>query len=288
MARNLTHTVRGWVSLLPWLVLFSWIAGCIAVVDAKPTSRSKPKKQSTGRMVSWIEPSTSKEPPATRVGASGTSASPGPAPRSAVPLPTVPSLPSSRHLASLAPETCLAELANAPAAFTRADVTLEGAALVKLEGPLDGIDVRFAGRSPVHALLDCRLALALHRWAPVLKALGVRRIDHLSAYRPAARVRTTGKPSGHATGLAIDVATLVLEGGETLEVQRDWTDRTRNAPPCPARPEEQGPARSLREVVCAAADAGVFQVVITPHHDEAHADHVHLELVPDVDWTYVR
>jgi hypothetical protein len=28
--------------------------------------------------------------------------------------------------------------------------------------------------------------------------------------------------------------------------------------------------------------------VLTPHHDRAHQNHVHLELVPDVDWTYVH
>jgi len=28
--------------------------------------------------------------------------------------------------------------------------------------------------------------------------------------------------------------------------------------------------------------------VLTPHHDRAHQNHVHLELVPDVPWSYVR
>jgi hypothetical protein len=29
-------------------------------------------------------------------------------------------------------------------------------------------------------------------------------------------------------------------------------------------------------------------VVVTPHHDDAHANHVHLEVVPDVPWTWIR
>jgi hypothetical protein len=44
----------------------------------------------------------------------------------------------------------------------------------------------------------------------------------------------------------------------------------------------------LRGVTCAAADRKLFQVVLTPHYNKAHENHVHLELKPEVDWTYVR
>ena len=44
----------------------------------------------------------------------------------------------------------------------------------------------------------------------------------------------------------------------------------------------------LRRLVCAAVEADLFQVVLTPHYDHAHQNHVHLELVPDVDWSFVR
>jgi hypothetical protein len=44
----------------------------------------------------------------------------------------------------------------------------------------------------------------------------------------------------------------------------------------------------LRSVVCEAIDSQLFQVVLTPHHDRAHENHVHLELKPEVNWTYVR
>lgn len=196
-------------------------------------------------------------------------------------------LPPSRSLASLSFEACVETLEKTGTAFSLADAA-EGEALVKLEGKVGGIEIRFVGKSSTHALLDCRLALALHRWASVLHPLGVRRIEHLSAFRPAARVRGSTKKSGHATGRALDLASLVFESGETIEVLRDWSDRRRGASPCPPREEEIGAAKTLRELVCAAVEAELFQVVITPHHDEAHADHVHLELVPDVDWTYVR
>jgi hypothetical protein len=40
--------------------------------------------------------------------------------------------------------------------------------------------------------------------------------------------------------------------------------------------------------VCQAVENSLFQVVLTPHHDRAHENHVHLELKPEVSWTYVR
>ena len=48
------------------------------------------------------------------------------------------------------------------------------------------------------------------------------------------------------------------------------------------------PSRLLRGLVCQAVERSLFQVVLTPHHDRAHGNHVHLELKPEVNWTYVR
>jgi hypothetical protein len=44
----------------------------------------------------------------------------------------------------------------------------------------------------------------------------------------------------------------------------------------------------LREVVCAAAASDLFQVVLTPHHDEHHQNHVHLEVRPNVTWSLLE
>lgn len=44
----------------------------------------------------------------------------------------------------------------------------------------------------------------------------------------------------------------------------------------------------MRSAVCAAVQRDLFQIVLTPHHDEAHANHVHLEVRPGVDWVYVH
>lgn len=158
----------------------------------------------------------------------------------------------------------------------------------RLTGPIEGVEVRARGRRRVHAILDCRLALALHAWAPTLRAAGVTRLEHYSMYRPGARIGGSGKVSGHARGLAIDAARLYLQDGAVIDVLEDWEDRSRGASPCPRRPDEGRPSRILRSVVCDAVDRRLFQVVLTPHHDRAHENHVHLELKPEVSWTYVR
>ena len=55
-------------------------------------------------------------------------------------------------------------------------------------------------------------------------------------------------------------------------------------PPCVSPDGETEHQRRVRRVVCAASSSGLFQVVLTPHHDAAHANHVHLEVRPDVTW----
>jgi hypothetical protein len=158
----------------------------------------------------------------------------------------------------------------------------------RLLGPLRGVEVVARGRGTTHAILDCRLALALLSWAPALTQAGVARVEHYSIYRPGARTPRKSKTSGHARGLAIDAARFHLRNGEVLDVLTDWEDRDRGGAPCPQRPDESWSSRVLRGVVCDAVESNLFQVVLTPHHDRAHENHVHLEIRPDVDWTYVR
>ena len=188
------------------------------------------------------------------------------------------------------PARCYQALTAAGVAFE--PVPAESAAGIavptRLRGPLGGIEVVPSDHSVKHALLDCRLALALLAWAPTLRRAGVDRIEHYSTYRPGSHVRRTGKISGHSRGLAIDAARFGLDDGEVLDVRTDWQDRERGGAPCPRRPDEGRSSRLLRGVVCAAVQDELFQVVITPHHDHAHADHVHLELRPEVSWIYVR
>lgn len=204
-----------------------------------------------------------------------------------------PARATARSHATLDPQyeqDCFAALASAGVAFERVDAeAARGVAEpTRLLGPIGGIDVVTRDKQQVHAILDCRLALALLSWSSTLRRSGITGIEHYSMYRPGARVRGKGKVSGHAHGLAIDAARFHTADGSVLDVVTDWEDRDRNGDPCLARPDEAWPSRTLRAVVCDAVKRNLFQIVITPHHDSAHGNHIHLERKPDVSYTYLR
>ena len=159
---------------------------------------------------------------------------------------------------------------------------------IRLQGPVEGVTFVPQDQSPVYAILDCRLAATLRAWAPDLRRAGVRRVEYFSMYRPNAVIAGTDTVSGHAHGMAIDAARFVLQSGAVVDVLDDWEGKKRGQAPCPMRPDEGRPGRLLRGIACSAADRKLFQVVLTPHYNKAHDNHVHLEIKPDVSWTYVR
>jgi hypothetical protein len=201
-----------------------------------------------------------------------------------------PELPAGRAIAALDRDACLALLEAHGVGFrTIDDAEAAGVPIpIRLEGPVGGVEVSARGHAPLHEILDCRLAVALLAWAPRLRAAGVRAVRHYSIYRPGARVAGSGRVSGHAKGLALDLAILEREDGEPVDVLHGWEVRERGREPCDETIDEGEASALLRGVVCAAIARELFQVVLTPHHDRAHANHVHLELVPGVDWSYVR
>ena len=164
---------------------------------------------------------------------------------------------------------------------------------IRLRSPLNGVQIEHRGRSAVHSVLDCRLAAAILSWTTELRRAGVASLVHYSVYRPGARVRGNGARSGHASALAIDVGVVRLVDGTALVIDDVWVDRRRGVAPCPApstadgRPEPAEQAL-LRHLVCEGVNRDLFQVVLTPHHDAAHRNHVHLEVRPGVDWSHVR
>jgi hypothetical protein len=199
-------------------------------------------------------------------------------------------LPSGREIAQLTPHDCQVLLDRSAVDF---EVVPEDAAPnvyspLYVLTPLNGVAFSPAGGMSEHALLDCRLAVALLAWSPVLREAGVTRVEHYSSYRAGARVRGTGKSSGHARALAMDTARFHFEDGRVLDIEQDWQNRKRGRDPCADPPREDADGALLRQIVCEAVKRDLFQVVITPHHDKAHQNHVHVELVPEVDWSYVR
>ncbi len=199
-------------------------------------------------------------------------------------------LPSARAIAELPAGECRRLLRNASVRFdplTRKEAPAI-AEPVTLRSSLLGVQFEPANGMAKNGTVDCRLAVALLAWAPILRDAGVVRVEHFSTYRPGARVRGTGKVSGHAHAMAIDAARFELRDGRVLVVDEDWDEREHGGAPCPVRRSENDAGRVLRQVVCRAVERDLFQVVITPHHDRAHQNHVHLEVVPEVDWSFVH
>jgi len=157
-----------------------------------------------------------------------------------------------------------------------------------LEGPIGGVEVRPRWDNEIHSVADCRVFLALHRWAPILRRAGIEEIQFFSMLRPNARVARTGRRSGHASALAIDVGWVRLEDGTELSILEDWEDRTRGESPCGESYREDRHSALMRQTVCEAAAAGIFQVIITPHHDHAHRNHLHLEIKPGQNQVWLR
>ncbi|WP_437615997.1 extensin family protein [Sorangium sp. So ce834] len=95
-----------------------------------------------------------------------------------------------------------------------------------------------------------------------------------------------GRPSQHALGLAIDVAAFVKADGARLDVKADWHGAI-GAPPCGPGSEPKEPsahALELREILCAVHTSGLFNVVLTPNANEAHADHFHFDIKRDAHY----
>ena len=201
-------------------------------------------------------------------------------------------LPLGRAIGTLEPSACEALLDARDIAFERvpAEEARGVEQPIRLRGSVGPVVVTSHAEhgSPVHAILDCRLAIALLAWSDALASAGVARVEHVSMYRPGARVGGTSRASGHSHGLAIDVLGLRLRDGTFVEVEGDWLDRARGVDPCIEHAGDDEATALMRGVVCTAVQRDLFQVVLTPHYDDAHGNHVHLEVVPEVGWSVLR
>ncbi len=193
-------------------------------------------------------------------------------------------------------EPCEAELARREIPFVPVDEARGVRFPIRLTGPLHGIT--FASTEPEARratspleIVDCRLALALDDFSDQLARHDVVRVVHFSMYRPPPR----GWPADrigtrHAGALAIDVATFVKRDGSKLDVLRDFHGRIGattcgpGAGPHPATSE----AIELREIVCDAAEARLFNIALTPDFNWPHRNHFHLEVKAGADTLFVH
>jgi hypothetical protein len=128
------------------------------------------------------------------------------------------------------------------------------------------------GFSPAPVRVTCPLAVSLYLWergvvAPAAaRHLGsaITRIDQAGSYA-CRRIynRTAGRPSEHARANAIDVTGFRLADGRTVSLWRDWDNGTAAA----------AFLRDVRNGGC-----GLFRGVLGPDYNDAHRDHLHLDM----------
>lgn len=199
---------------------------------------------------------------------------------------------TSARYASLDRPGCEAELGRRKVPFERVAEARGVLAPVRLTGPVSGVTFRSMlpekqRRTSPYEIYDCRLVLALDDYARILARHDIVEVVHFSVYRPP-RAKFEGLGRRHAGGLAIDAGLFRTRSGETISVEKDFHGRIGAKTcgvPTGSLPEK---ARTLRSVVCEAADAHLFNVMLTPDYNWQHRNHFHLEVTAGVRWMFVR
>ena len=163
---------------------------------------------------------------------------------------------------------CHAELDRRGIAYVTAPIQAATASCA-VDDPVQVSAAEIAWSQP--AIVACRFAVTLDDFArdsvePLAKRYfgeGVSILHHYGAY--SCRTTSSGRPSLHAKGEAIDLAGFVLEDGTVISVEHDWRRR--------------GPRSQFLHALARAA-CGRFSVVLTPDSDKDHLNHIHLDSGP--------
>ncbi|HYQ16156.1 MAG TPA: extensin family protein [Polyangiaceae bacterium] len=162
-------------------------------------------------------------------------------------------------------DECLSRLHDSGVAFQVVSEKRGVSTPIAIEGPIGGVRYWTVGSGPMVA--DCRLALALGKVAPELRALGISAMRFSGAY--SYRMARVGRLSLHAYGLALDVHEVIADG-KSYVVQRDFARGLPNG--C----VEQAPL--LNRLACRLAQQRLFQELLTPDSNADHYDHIHVAI----------
>ncbi len=202
-----------------------------------------------------------------------------------VPSPVTPSAPqlqppptpkADAPSAASEADTCLAGLRAAGFEIEPAEPPQAANELCRIETPvrLKAVPVPTKAEAVVRLanqpILACRFAGPFGYWigdlvAPLLvgiKGSDLKAVQTGPGFECRNRNRaTTGKLSAHAQGLAIDIAGFELANGTTLRIKPEP-----DTAPDPA-------LAALRKAAC-----GWFTTILGPGSDEAHHDHLHVDI----------
>jgi hypothetical protein len=197
---------------------------------------------------------------------------PPPAPQAqTAPVPTADPPPAAAEV-----DTCLVGLKATGFEVEEAELPQASNELCRIDTPvrLKAVPVparhETAVRLPDQPILACRFAASLGHWmgdlvAPVMTGI---KGTELKAVRtgPGFECRNrnraaAGKLSAHAEGLAIDITAFELTNGSTLRIK-----------------PEAGVAPDPALAAVRTAGCGWFTTILGPGSDEAHHDHLHVDI----------
>jgi hypothetical protein len=168
---------------------------------------------------------------------------------------------------------------------------------IRLAGRLHGVWIHSVlpaeqRKTTPFEILDGRLALALDDLCAILRAHGFVEAVHFTMYRPPhdqPPARAGEFMHRHPGGMAIDLGAIKKDTGHWVAVGPHWPSQI-GAKSCgPEGRKLQGRrGRELLSVACEASDMRIFTYMLTPHFDEAHSDHLHLEIKAGVKWFLVN
>lgn len=195
---------------------------------------------------------------------------PAPAP------PAEPAKPDGPSQAATEPDPCLSRLKAEGFDIEAAEQPKNSNELCRIEIPvrMKAVPVRSKPGATIRLsdepILACRFADSFGHWLGDLVAPVVAGSlnNELKSVRtgPGFECRnrnraTTGKLSAHAEGLAIDIAGFELANGSALRIKPEA-----DAPPNPI-------LTAIRTAAC-----GWFTTILGPGSDEAHTDHLHVDV----------
>jgi hypothetical protein len=175
-------------------------------------------------------------------------------------------------------EVCLARLRAADVRFDIPPMPVATKAACAIEVPvrLKSMTARARTVTEIHLpeepVVSCQFAERLTGWLANLVAplIAGRMSADLRAVRtgPGYECRNRngaadGKLSAHALGKAIDISAFELSGGKLIPIKPDGDEAMRNV------------VDSVRTAAC-----GWFTTVLGPGSDEAHTDHMHVDVAP--------
>jgi hypothetical protein len=143
---------------------------------------------------------------------------------------------------------------------------------IMVSAVIHGVSYRYSkvDAEPKAMFVSCPVALALEKMSAVLAENGVSDVIHWGTYNCRV-VSGTDKLSQHGLANAIDVRGLVTASGEYYDVLEDW--EFSDAPVTEA-------GTLLKWFADTLYIEWIFNVVLTPNFNAAHADHFHLDLSP--------